>query len=77
MSLDLGEQPYDQAVSFANWDTLFFTREFPSIDSDRSVRHLSKVLTYPMTIAAVLHQNGPFTSGNGRVTREGRRSMAG
>nr|ODN80217.1 mitochondrial splicing suppressor [Cryptococcus depauperatus CBS 7841] len=70
------EQPYESAVNFASWDTLFFTRGFLSIDSDRSVRHVSKILTYPMTIAGVLHQNGPFTSGNGRVTRQGRRSMA-
>ncbi|AAW47180.1 hypothetical protein CNBN1660 [Cryptococcus deneoformans B-3501A] len=70
------EQPYESAVNFASWDTLFFTRGFPSIDSDRSVRHVSKILTYPMTIAGILHQNGPFTSGNGRVTRQGRRSMA-
>ncbi|KAK6907793.1 hypothetical protein I203_101794 [Kwoniella mangroviensis CBS 8507] len=70
------EQPYESAINFASWDTLFFTRNFLSIDSDRSVRHVSKILTYPMTIAGVLHQNGPFTSGNGRITREGRRSMA-
>ncbi|WVQ96330.1 hypothetical protein IAU59_003434 [Kwoniella sp. CBS 9459] len=70
------DQPYESAVNFASWDTLFFTRNFLSIDSDRSVRHVSKILTYPMTIAGVLHQNGPFTSGNGRITREGRRSMA-
>jgi len=75
--LTSGEQPYDQAISFANWDTLFFTRDFPAIDADRSVRHVSKVLTYPMTVAAALHQNGPFTTRNGRITREGRRSMAG
>ena len=30
-----------------------------------------------MTVAAALHQNGPFTTRNGRITREGRRSMAG
>ncbi|WVQ84981.1 hypothetical protein IAT38_007145 [Cryptococcus sp. DSM 104549] len=70
------EQPYESAVNFASWDTLFFTRNFLSIDSDRSVRHVSKVLSYPMTIAGILHQNGPYTSGNGRITRQGRRSMA-
>ena len=70
------DQPFDQAISFANWDTLLYTRQFPSIDSERSLRHVSKVLTYPMTVAAALHQNGPFTTRNGRVTREGRRSMA-
>lgn len=64
-------------MSFSSWDNLFFTRNFPSIDSDRAIRHVSKVLTYPITVASVLHQNGPFTPANGRITREGRRSMAG
>lgn len=74
---ELGDQPYDQAVSFASWDTFFFTRSFISIESLRSVRHVSKVLTYPLTVAAALHQNGPFTRGNGRITREGTRNMVG
>ncbi|KAK4683457.1 hypothetical protein P7C73_g6806, partial [Tremellales sp. Uapishka_1] len=71
-----GPQPYESSVSFTSWDTLFFTRNFVSVDSDRAIRHISKLLTYPITIAGVLHQNGPYTSGNGRITREGRRSMA-
>jgi splicing suppressor protein 51 len=37
---------------------------------------VSKLLTYPITIAGVLHQNGPYTHGNGRITAQGRRSMA-
>lgn len=40
------------------------------------MRHVSKLLTYPISVLSVLHQNGPFTSGNGRITSEGRRSMA-
>ena len=70
-------QEYEAAINFSSWDTFFFTRNFPSIDSDRAVRHVSKVLTYPITIASVLHQNGPYTSANSRITREGQRSMAG
>jgi splicing suppressor protein 51 len=73
----IAEQPYEAAVSFSTWDNFFFTRDFPSIDSDRAIRHVSKVLTYPITIAGVLHQNGPYTYGNSRITSEGRRSMAG
>lgn len=73
----VAEQPFEQAVSFSSWDTFFYTRSFRSVDSDRSMRHVSKLLTYPVTIAGVLHQNGPYTYGNGRITTEGRRSMAG
>lgn len=64
-------------MSYSSWDTFFYTRQFRSVDSDQSMRHVSKVLTYPITIASVLHQNGPYTYGNGRITAEGRRSMAG
>lgn len=70
-------QEYEAAINFSSWDTFFFTRNFPSIDSDRAVRHVSKVLTYPITIASILHQNGPYTPANSRITREGQRSMAG
>ena len=38
---------------------------------------MSKVLSFPLTIAAVLHQYGPYTTGTGRITREGQRSMMG
>ncbi|EIW67496.1 hypothetical protein TREMEDRAFT_33397 [Tremella mesenterica DSM 1558] len=69
-------QPYEAAINFSSWDTFFFSRNFPSIDNDRAIRHVSKILTYPITVGAILHQNGPFTSGNGRITREGQRSMA-
>ncbi|TXT15967.1 hypothetical protein VHUM_00470 [Vanrija humicola] len=71
-----GIQPYEQAVSLASWDSLFFTRGFVSINSPRAIRHVSKLMTYPITVLSVLHQNGPFTSSNGRITHEGRRSMA-
>ncbi|BEJ14093.1 hypothetical protein CspHIS471_0312670 [Cutaneotrichosporon sp. HIS471] len=69
-------QPYEQAVNLQTWDTFFFTRGFVSINSQRAMRHVSKLLTYPITVMSVLHQNGPFTAGNGRITSEGRRSMA-
>ncbi|EJU05461.1 hypothetical protein DACRYDRAFT_19948 [Dacryopinax primogenitus] len=71
-----GEQSYEEAISFANWDLLWYTRGFPSIDTDRSRRHLSKLLTYPMTIAGILHQYSGFTTRNQRLTPEGARSMA-
>jgi splicing suppressor protein 51 len=58
----------------ANWDVFFYTRSFPSMDSDRSMRHVSKLLTYPITIGSVLHESSPYKK---QVTPEGLRSLAG
>lgn len=69
-------QGFDEAVNMANWDVFFYTRSFPSMDSDRSMRHVSKLLTYPMSIASVLHQSSPYKYGE-QVTSEGMRSIAG
>lgn len=71
-----GIQPYEQALNLLDWDVFFFTRGFASINSARAVRHVSKLLTYPITVLSVLHQYGPFTPSNGRITPEGARSMA-
>ncbi|CAG8852827.1 11700_t:CDS:2, partial [Gigaspora margarita] len=50
-------QPLDKEVNLLNWNIYLYTREFPSIDQDHSLRHVSKLLTYPITIGFVLHQN--------------------
>lgn len=71
-----GVQPYEETVSMANWDVFFYTRGFPSIDSDRSRRHVSKLLTYPITVATVLHENSPYNTRSQRLTHEGLRSLA-
>ena len=47
------------------------------MDTERSRRHASKLLTYPITIASVLHQFSGLTLSNQRVTPEGMRSLAG
>mgnify|MGYP001762041855 FL=1 len=70
-----GEQPMDEVVNMSSWDVFFYTRNFPSIDSERSKRHVSKLLTFPMTIASVIHQNSPYTRRNSRLTQEGLRSF--
>jgi splicing suppressor protein 51 len=79
-----GAQDYESTPSLASWDALFYTRNFGSVDSERSRRHASKLLTYPMTIASVLHRLGPYAAGRtgtgsegSRLTSEGQRSMAG
>lgn len=64
-------------MSFSNWDIYWYTRGHPSIDTERSRRHLSKLLSYPMTIGGVLHQYSSLMLNNQRLTPEGSRSMAG
>ncbi|KDQ60674.1 hypothetical protein JAAARDRAFT_190831 [Jaapia argillacea MUCL 33604] len=71
-----GEQDIEEAISFANWDVFWYTRNFPSMDSERSRRHASKVLTFPITIGSILHQHSYLTLNNQRLTSEGARSMA-
>jgi mitochondrial splicing suppressor protein 51 len=70
----LGAQGFDEAINMANWDVFFYTRSFPSMDSDRNMRHVSKLLTYPITIGSVLHESSPYKK---QVTPEGLRSLAG
>lgn len=74
---DAGEQPYEEAVSFGNWDVFLYTRGFPSIETERARRHVSKLLTYPVTIGSVLHDNSPYTLRNQRLLPEGLRSLMG
>ncbi|KAH8106760.1 zinc-finger of mitochondrial splicing suppressor 51-domain-containing protein [Cristinia sonorae] len=71
-----GKQDSEAAISFANWDVFWYTRGFPSMDTERSRRHASKLLTYPLTIGSVLHQHSGLTLSNQRVTPEGSRSLA-
>ncbi|KAF8201621.1 zinc-finger of mitochondrial splicing suppressor 51-domain-containing protein [Pholiota molesta] len=71
-----GPQGYEEAVSLANWDVFWYTRGFASMDTERSRRHASKLLTYPITIGGALHQHSGMTLNNQRVTPEGSRSLA-
>ncbi|CAG8846737.1 5314_t:CDS:2, partial [Gigaspora margarita] len=70
----LSSQPLDEEVNLLNWNIYLYTRGFPSIDQDRLLRHVSKLLTYPITIGSILHQNGPYTLRN-RLTNEGLKSL--
>jgi splicing suppressor protein 51 len=65
----------EEAINFASWDLFLYTRAFPSMDSDRSLRHVSKLLTFPITIASVLHELSPYKVGKD-LTSEGLRSLA-
>ncbi|CAO1625490.1 unnamed protein product [Sympodiomycopsis kandeliae] len=70
-----GPQGFEEAINLSSWDVFFYTRNFPSIETERSRRHVSKLLTFPSTIAGVLHENSPYTTRNRRMTREGTRSF--
>ncbi|KAJ2456018.1 translational activator for mitochondrial COX1 [Coemansia sp. RSA 2336] len=61
-------------VNLSNWDSFLYTRSFTNINSNRAMRHVSKVLTYPVTMGATIHQYSPFTLKNG-LTPEGLKSM--
>ena len=76
-NIHAGPQGYDEAISFANWDVFWYTRGFNSMDTERSRRHASKLLTFPITIGSVLHQHSSLMLNNQRLTPEGSRSMAG
>ncbi|KIY43624.1 hypothetical protein FISHEDRAFT_52860 [Fistulina hepatica ATCC 64428] len=71
-----GPQGYEEAISFANWDSFWYTRQFFSMDTERSRRHSSKLLSFPITVGSVLHQYSNLTLSNQRLTPEGSRSMA-
>jgi mitochondrial splicing suppressor protein 51 len=65
-------------VNMTNWDTYLYTREYRAINDDRSLRQATKLLTYPMTIASVIHELSPYhIRSGGRLTPEGLRSMSG
>lgn len=70
-----GEQGFEEAINLSSWDVFFYTRNFPSIETERSRRHVSKLLTFPTSVGAVLHENSPYTTRNRRMTREGMRSF--
>ncbi|KAF9583071.1 translational activator for mitochondrial COX1 [Lunasporangiospora selenospora] len=70
-----GPQNRDEAINMSNWDTFLYTRGFNSMNSERSMRHVSHVLTYPLTIASVLHQASPYQLGKD-LTVEGLKSLA-
>lgn len=70
-----GPQGFEEAINFSSWDVYFYTRNFPSIESERSRRHVSKLLTFPTSVGAILHENSPYTTRNRRMTREGMRSF--
>jgi splicing suppressor protein 51 len=70
-----GQQGFEEVINFSSWDIYFYTRNHNSIETDRSRRHVSKLLTFPCSIAGALHENSPYTKRNRRLTHEGLRNM--
>lgn len=72
-----GPQGFEESLNLSSWDVFFYTRNFPSIETERSRRHVSKLLSFPTSMGAVLHEHSPYTTRNRRMTREGLRSFLG
>lgn len=73
-----GPQMDEAQVNMTNWDTLMYSREFNAINEDRSMRQATRLLTYPTTIASVLHELSPYDiKRGGRLTVEGLKSFSG
>ncbi|CCH61111.1 hypothetical protein TBLA_0E00500 [Henningerozyma blattae CBS 6284] len=71
------EQEYDTVINLINWDLYFYTRNFFSMDTEFQLAAVTKMLSYPMTIASVLHQFSPYSlTPKGPVTLEGLKSLA-
>ncbi|KAG5951723.1 hypothetical protein E4U53_002426 [Claviceps sorghi] len=67
----------EASVNMTNWDTFMYTREFAAVDSDRSMRQITRLLTYPVTIGSVLHELSPYSLKQGeRLTVEGLKSFS-
>ena len=71
-----GQQMEEQLVNMTNWDTFLYTRNFAAVDADRQLRQLTKLITYPTTVASFLHELSPYSLRH-RLTPEGLRSVSG
>lgn len=71
-----GAQIDEAQVNLTNWDTMLYSREFEAVNDERSMRQVTRLLTYPITIGSVLHELSPYNLKNG-LTPEGLRSLSG
>lgn len=71
-------QNEDALINMSNWDTFMYTRSFEAVNSDRAMRQITRLLTYPVTIGSVLHEMSPYgLHRGGRLTPEGLKSFSG
>ncbi|KIX07502.1 uncharacterized protein Z518_02155 [Rhinocladiella mackenziei CBS 650.93] len=72
-----GPQMDEILVNMTNWDTYLYTRQYEAINSERSMRQVTKLLTYPLTVGSVLHELSPYNiRSGGRLTVEGLKSLS-
>lgn len=73
-----GPQIEEILPNMTNWDTYLYTREYNAINEERSMRQATRLLTYPVTIASVVHELSPYNiRAGGRLTVEGLKSLSG
>lgn len=71
------EQARDYTTNLSNWDSFFYTRDFPPMNTEYNLAAALKVLTYPLTISALLHKFTPYAGApDGPITLEGLKSLA-
>ncbi|KAF2120033.1 zinc-finger of mitochondrial splicing suppressor 51-domain-containing protein [Lophiotrema nucula] len=64
-------------VNMTSWDTYLYTRDYDALNEDREMRQATKLLTYPMTIASVIHELSPYNiRSGGSMTPEGLKSFS-
>lgn len=72
-----GGQYQDALINYLNWDTFLYTREFFSMDNEFNLAAVTKMLTYPITMGAILDQYSPYAlEPKGPLTLEGLKSLA-
>lgn len=73
-----GSQLEEILVNMTSWDTFLYTRQFEAINEDRSMRQVTRLLTYPLTVGSILHELSPYNiRSGGRLTVEGLKSLSG
>ncbi|KAK6461272.1 zinc-finger of mitochondrial splicing suppressor 51-domain-containing protein [Scheffersomyces coipomensis] len=71
------EQTHEYTVNLSNWDTFFYTRDFPPMNTEFNLAAATKVLTYPISISSILYKFSPYGQvPRGPVTVEGLTSLA-
>lgn len=71
------EQTRDRAVNLEHWDLFFYTRQFYSMDTEFQLAAATKMLSYPISIASILHEYSPYgLQPKGPITLEGLKSIA-
>lgn len=66
----------DIIANMTSWDTFLYTRQFEAINSDQNMRQATRLLTFPITIASILHEHSPYGIRD-RLTVEGLKSLSG